>query len=879
MTGSFATGSSPSGQPDKLLRSPLGDNFKQLRYKFFLHKNANNSTITMKGSLILFFFLFHAVTSVSALNEATTDTDSGVNTLAYRTTIIGQVIDKQTKAPLEYATISIFSPEDSLTILGGLSDPNGAFSLGVDRKKFSIKLEYIAYLPKIINNIELPGKNDTLNLGIIELISNAALLGEVEVRAEKSSVMMSLDKQVFNVGKDLVSQGGTVEDILRNVPGVWVDINGNVSLRSSGGVRILVDGQTSLLINGKNSDGLRQIQASAIERIEIITNPSARYEAEGMAGVINLVMKKNNASGLNGSVNSNIGHPDNFGIGASMNYRKDKLNFFAGSGIWYINRPGTVSYRNKFFNLENPDSTLFSNLDRTHERSGKPINFKVGADYFINPKNTLTTSFSYRKGKDNNSSNLLYKDAYSSMDNIHLITERLENETGDESNLNGFLRYKRTFSNKEHQLTSEIRYESEQEDEISKYKEDYFDGEKNPLDTIGFNQITQNKSDNNLVIAKADYILPIGKSSKFEGGFQSTFRKITDNYKVSELINSVEIPDSNFTNNFQYDEIIHGVYAEFGSKVGQFSYQTGMRVEHSNIQSGLGGKEDTKTSRYANFFPSAFVGYDFQNQSGVQLSYSRRIERPTFIDLTPFLTLRDRRNIWRGNHNIRPEFTHAFEFGYIKYWGKGTLSAIAYYRKTDDVIKRIQRVDDRFPETTITQVENLDIKKNYGIEFTYSLSLVNWWKLNGDMNFFHSLSEGTYEHQGQEIYVGGESFSFQAKTISRFTFWKKLNSQLTLSYSAPRTTTQGVNKATVALDFATSIDVMKNNGTVTLSVSDIFNSRRRRSFSEDETFYSEDNFLWQSRAFVLSFNYRINQNKKQSQIYSSPIREDNEERF
>ena len=717
------------------------------------------------------------------------------------------------------------------------------------------------------------GNGDTLDLGVIELMPNVEMLGEVEVRAEKSSVMMSLDKRVFNVGKDLVSQGGTAEDILRNVPGVWVDINGEVSLRSSDGVRILVDGQTSLLINGENSDGLRQIQANAIERIEIITNPSARYEAEGMAGIINIVMKKDDSSGLNGSVSSNIGHPDNFGVGVSMNYRKDKLNVFAGSGIWYIKRQGMGSYRNKFFNLENQDSTLFSNLDRTHSRNGKPVNLKVGADYYINPKNTLTTSFSYRNSHDKNTSNLIYTDAYGSIENAHIITERLENETGDESNLNSYLRHRKIFGNKEHHLTSEIRYEQEEENEISMFDETYYNGENILLDTVGFFQTTFNSSNNKLVVAKSDYILPIGKFAKFEGGFQSTFRSITNDYQVNELVNNIEIPDSNFTNNFKYNEMIHGVYANFGNKMGQFSYQAGMRVEYSDVESGLEVKSETKIREYLNYFPSAFIGYDFQNQSGVQLSYSRRIERPTFLDLTPFFTLRDRRNIWRGNPNIRPEFTHAIELGYLKYWEKGTLSAIAYFRKTDDVIKRIQRVDAQFPETTITQAENLAIKKNYGIEFTYSLTLTKWWQLNGDMNFFHSFSEGTYLHQGQEVYVGGKSFSLQSKTISRFSFWKKLNSQLTLSYSAPRTTTQGVNRATIALDFASSIDILKNNGTITLNISDVFNSRRRRSFSEDETFFSEDNFLWQSRAFVLSFHYRFNQHKKQSQIYSSPIRE------
>lgn len=828
----------------------------------------------MKESISLLLFLFY-----STLVTATDDFCNENGGLLFKKTIIGKVVDKSTKKPLAYTTISLYSAKDGLVVSGGITDQNGDFKLDTDQKKFFLKIGYIAYLPKIIDDIELSDDSDTLDLGIIELVRNTEMLEEIELRAEKSSVMMSLDKRVLNVGKDLVSKGGTAEDILRNVPGVWVDINGEVSLRSSDGVRILVDGQTSLLINGKNSDGLRQIQADAIDRIEIITNPSARYEAEGMAGIINIVMKKNEGSGLNGSFSSNIGHPDNFGIGGIANYRKNKINIFAGSGIWYINRPGTGSYRNKFFDLENPDSTLFSNLDRTHERRGKPINFKVGVDYFINPQNTLTTSFSYRKSKDNNTSNLIYTDAYSSLDNVHLITERLENETGDESNLNSFLRHRKIFGNKENHLTSEIRYEREGEVETSVFDETYFNGEHVRIDTISFNQITNNKSDNELIVVKSDYILPIGEFTKFEGGFQSTFRTITDNYRVDELVNNLEIPDSNFTNNFKYNEIIHGVYSDFGSKIGQFSYQVGMRMEHSNVESGLEVQDGIKASKYFNFFPSAFIGYDFQNQSGVQLSYSRRIERPTFLDLTPFFTLRDRRNIWRGNPNIRPEYTNAIELGYLKYWEKGTLSAIVYFRKTDDVIKRIQRIDEQFPETTITQSENLDIKENYGIEFTYSLTLANWWRLNGDLNFFHSFSEGTYQHQGRDIYVGGKSFSLQSKTISRFTFWKKLNSQLTFSYSAPRTTTQGVNRATLALDFATSIDVLKNKGTITLNIKDIFNSRRRRSFSEDETFFSEDDFLWQSRAFVLSFHYRLNQHKKQSQIYSNPIQEDNEEQF
>lgn len=810
-------------------------------------------------------------------NKTTEQTYSISKNIETSINIRGQIVDKNTKNPIQYSTITLYSSFDSTIIGGSISNKAGLFIANINKQYFFIKVEFIGYFPKTITQINSAHKHDTIDLGIIELEESAELLGEVEIRAEKSTVMMSLDKRVFNVGKDLVNQGGTAEDILKNVPGVWVDINGNITLRSNGNVRILLNGQASLLINGKNSEGLRQIRASDIERIEIISNPSARYEAEGMAGIINIVLKENHDKGLNGAVSANIGNPDNFGIGGNLNYRKDKLNVFAGAGIWYVNRPGTGSFRNEFYNLQNPDSTLFSNMSRTHERKGSPINLKLGGDYYLNPKNTLTTSFYYRTNNDRNTSELIYTDAYGTPQNIHLITSRQEYETGKENDLNGFLRHRKTFSEKEHQLTTDIRYETAFEKETSLYDEIYFNGENIHLDTFDFHQRANNESGSKLLTFKSDYILPFGKEGKFEGGFQSTFRTITDDYKVATIIDNVEVTNTDFTNNFKYLETIHSLYTNIGNKVGLFSFQGGLRVEYSNIESGLEVNNQMTISKYTNLFPSAFISYDLGENNGMQISYSRRIERPTFLDLTPFFTLRDRRNIWRGNPYIRPEYTDAFELGYIKYWEGLTLSTVAYYRKTHDVIKRIQRLDENFPEVTITQAENLRIKENFGIEFTYSLSFSKWWRLNGDMNFYHSFSEGYYEHQGEQVYVGGQSFSLTSKTIAQFTFWNKLNAQLIFAYAAPRATTQGANKATAALNFATSMDVLKNNGTVTLSVSDLFNSNRRRSFSADDTFYSEDNFLWQSRALILSFHYRINQHKKQSQIYSSPVKENDEE--
>lgn len=793
--------------------------------------------------------------------------------------IVGEIIDKETKEPLEFSSIIFYTKKDSVVIAGGISDDKGKFSIEVNQTAFFIKVEFIGYGSKIISEINLKNGQQVLDLGTIELEPSVETMEAVEIRVAKSSVMLRLDKRVFNVGKDLVSAGGTAEDILRNVPGVSVDVDGSITLRSSTGVLILLNGRSSSLLDSDNSAGLRQIQASQIDKIEVITNPSSRYEAEGTAGIINIILKSSQEKGLNGSVNANIGHPENFGLGANINYNKNKFNWFTGIGAWYVNRPGTGSFRNQFYDLGNPDNTLFSNMDRTHERKSLVGFFKFGADYRINSKNTLMTSLSLRSSNDNNPSQLIYKDALGSIDNIFLITQRDESETEEEGEIDCFLTHKKVFDRKGHQLITEVQYENRTEEEVSIYKELFFDKNNAAIDTTDFNQLSNNEEGNKLFIVKSDYIQPFGKESKFELGFQSSFRSIGNDYKVRELLNNVEIPDTNFTNNFKYEEIIHGIYGNVGSKVDKFSFQFGLRIEHSDVITKLLLTNENNPRNYYNFFPSAFFTYDLSSSDALQLSYSRRIQRPSFWDLNPFFTLRDRRNIFRGNPNIEPELTDSYELGYVKYWEKGSLSSIAYYRKTDDVIKRLQRVDINNPERTITQAENLDFKRNFGVEITYFFSPKKWYLLNGDVNIYHSNSQGTYEYAGESYSVGGKSFSMKSKVSARFSYWEKVTTQFTISYEAPRRTTQGINKSTTGVDIASSIDLLKSNGTLTLSVGDLFNTRRRRSISEDETFISEDNFLWQSRSILLSFNYRFNQQKNRNHIYSFPKEENEDENF
>lgn len=831
-----------------------------------------------KTSLLLLFLLFVSMTSLEAQKENAVSSTNAHDLLS-NITIRGKVIDKTTKIPLQFGTITLYNLKDSLVLTGNISDEQGTFLIKTQHKNFFIKIEFIAYQALIIDTIEFSNTHNQIDLGLIELVTNTNMMAEVEIRAEKSSVMMNLDKRVFNVGKDLTSTGGTAEDVLRNVPGISVGIDGNFNLRGSDGVRLLLNGRASALVSNENLSGLRQIQANQIERIEVITNPSARYEAEGLVGIINIILKKKQTKGSNGSINLNVGNPENYGLGLNVNYQKDKLNGFIGVGGWWVARPGTGSFRNEFYKQGQPDSTIFSNMDRTHERRNLLGYINFGVNYHFNSKNILMTSFSFRKVDGKNTSKLIYTDALGQAQHVFLITQRLEQETEEEADMQYALIYKKLFEKKGHQLTTDIQYENKSEKETSIYEELYFDGAYMALDTADYKQFSNSEEGNRRLGINIDYVLPMKKQGKLEGGIQSSFRKIFNDYRVRELLNNIENPNIDFTNDFNYDEIIHALYVNLGQKINHFSFQTGLRMEYSDVKTKLLVTNEINPRKYTNLFPSIFLTYDLPVNNAVQLSYSRRIQRPTFLDLNPFFTLRDRRNIFRGNPNIEPEYTDSYELGHIKYWEKGSLSSVAYFRKTKNVIKRLQRLDQDFPDVTITQAENLELKRNFGVEFTYSYFPNKWWRLNGDMNLFHSLAEGTFEYKGETFFVGGESFSMTTKTSSRFIFWKKINTQITFNYSAPRTTTQGGNKAIIAADFAVGMDFFNNNGSLTLSVIDMFNSRRRRSFSADDTFYSEDNFLWQSRAIVLSFHYRFNQQKERNRIYTNPLKEEEEEAF
>jgi len=763
----------------------------------------------------------------------------------------GKVVDANTQAPLEYATISIFSQKDSAIVTGDITNTSGVFEIETPPGRYFAKVDFIGFKALQLENFSIGKDSRIIDLGIIKLGANSEILNEIEVRAEKSSVQMGLDKRIFNVGKDLANNGGSAADILDNVPSVAVDIDGNVSLRGSEGVQILVDGKPSGLVGIGSTGGLKALPANLIDKVEVITNPSAKFEAEGTSGIINIVLKKEKKSGLNGSFDFTLGIPDIYGVAFNLNYRRKNLNFFTNIGVNHRKNIGGGTSHQRFFS-----NSKITNQIRDHERGGLSGNIRFGADYYFNPKNTLTTSFLYRVSRDDNFSEIFYNDFFETESNPIGTTYRTDNEDEDETKSEFALTYTKKFNKKNHELVADVRYQDNTEEEKSLFEETYFDADSNPTTQQALLQRSGNEEGERRIITKLDYTLPLGKKEKFEAGYQGSFRNINNDYAVEEEVNGEYQALPNLTNEFNYDEYIYGIYATYGNKINKFSYQVGVRMEHSDVRTELVNNDSINARTYTNLFPSGFISYELNNGNSIQASYSRRVRRPRFWSLNPFFTFSDARNQFSGNPNLDPEFTDSYEIGHVKYWEKGSLSSAIFYRHTTDVITRI--ITSSSADTTFRRPVNLATENNIGLEFTFSYNPTKWLRFNGDVNLFRSITEG--ENEG--VSYDADTYTSRGRLTSRVTVKKKTDIQLRFNYRAPRETTQGSTKAIAFIDLGISRDILKNNGTLTFNASDPFQTRRRRGITETENFYREDDFQWRGRTFRLTLNYRLNQKKR-----------------
>ncbi len=765
--------------------------------------------------------------------------------------IRGLLVDEQNK-PVPFGNIALYQKSDSTLITGAISDEAGKFDVRSKPGLYFLKISVLSFQERHMATVQVTGQG--IDLGKLVLKASSKRLEEVIVKGERSQMELALDKKIFNVGKDLANAGGTAADILSNVPSVAVDAEGNVSLRGSNSVRILIDGKPSGLVSFKGGAGLQQLQGSAIERVEVITNPSARYEAEGMGGIINIVLKKEHKEGINGSFDVITGYPANFGLAANVNYRRKNLNFFVNYTNSFRNTPGRSSL---YQELYRNDTTFITQQNSTNQLKGVNNSARAGLDYFFSPKNVLTAAYTWRLSKGKRFADITYRDYQFTTNTPRSITNRTQDETETEPNSEYALTYKRTFAREGHEFTADVRYLDNWESSDQLFTQQTFQPDGRTLMTPSVRQRSLNDETEKQFLVQADYVKPFSKNGKLEAGLRSSTRDMTNDFSVTQQAgDGTWTPLPGLVNDFLYQERINALYGMVGNKVRKFSYQAGLRAEKTDVTTTLRRTNDVNPRHYANLFPSVHATYDLPHQHALQLSYSRRIRRPQYNDLSPFMTFSDNRNFFSGNPNLNPEFTNAFELGHIKYFGKGSISSSVYYRHTDDKILSIRRVNEQGFSTT--RPENLASENSFGAEFAGSYSPFGWWKLDGSFNFFRAITNGS----NLDVDFRSDTYSWFTRMISRFSLPKSTDIQLRGNYEAPQQTPQGRRKSLATLDLSVSKDMLSNNATLTLNVLDVFNSRRYRSIIEGPTFYTESNSQGRLRQINLTFSYRLRQAKK-----------------
>ncbi|WP_026978953.1 outer membrane beta-barrel family protein [Flavobacterium tegetincola] len=774
--------------------------------------------------------------------------------------VSGKVLDKITKQPLEYTTITFIEVGNPSGVSGGITDSKGEFDFTMKTGNYDIRVEFISFKPIEIKNRSI--QND-VNLGTFSLVEDATMLQAVEIRKEESTVEIKLDKKVYNVGQDMMVKGGTVSDVLDNVPSVSVDVEGNVSLRGNDNVRILIDGKPSGLGGINIAEALKLIPAETIDKVEVITNPSARYDAEGGGGIINIVLKKGKNLGINGTVTATTGNPDNFGLNGTFNYRTKKVNYFTTQGYSYRKGPGNS---NSFAEYFSPSGETESFLDerRSNERLNKGYNGNVGFEWYVTPSISWTNTFSYRKSNGDNPDNVSQK-FYDADFNLTNQTSRFNDQFSDDEDMEYATNFVKKFKTDGHQLSIDASYSKNKEDENALINSTSNDLITN--NTIFNQQTTESFQKQKRVLVQADYVLPFADKYRLEAGYRLNITDLTTDYRVEDLEGGIFVNNEQFTNALQYKEKVHAVYSQFGSKVDKFSYLVGLRYENSNIDVNQFTQASFNNKSYSNLFPSAFLTYELGDFENVSLSYSKRISRPRSRFINPFSSLSSNINIFRGNPDLDPSLTDSYDLGYLKKFNKFTFNTSMYFNRTKDAVQFVRSTEViNNTNVLVTSPINVGSQDQYGFEFTLSYNAYKWWKLNGNFNFFKNQTKGNYTYLGlnntpETIDFSNTALSWFARVTSKVSLPYGIDWQTNGTYIAPQDSAQGRSDGIASMNLSFSKDVLKEKGTIALNVSDVFNSRKRVMDTELPSQNVSSEMQWRERQVNLSFTYRFNRKK------------------
>ena len=764
----------------------------------------------------------------------------------------GTITDAENSEPLPYATVSVYNRNGDLAD-GGIADENGIFKLNVSPNDYSLNFEYIGF-ESITTDLKRYTNNT--NIGTIKLVSSVESLEGVDVVGQSAEVEIRLDKRVYNVGKNNLIRGGTVSDVLENVPSVSVDIDGNIELRGNNNVRILVDGKPSGLIGLGGIDALTRLPAESIEKVEVITSPSARYQAEGTTGIINIILAKRFLKGLNGVFNLSAGRNDTYSGSANLNYRNGKFNFFTNSGYSDRTNKGRAVQDNVYTDpLESVERYV---EERQFNRRRQGFNVNIGLDYQMTEKTSLTMSYLTNE-RDGDDSTINEQSQYQ-IDGV-LVTNRYEKEINREDSNQFSVDFEHQFNKQGHKLTATLQTEKNDETETSDINS-FFENDQ-PSDDSEINRTVENQERN---LAQLDYVFPIDKNTQFEAGYRGTDNKRKIDFEVQIIDeNDNATVDENLSNVLDFKQEVHALYSQYGKKFNTFSFLAGLRFENTRIfVEQLDSSSPLNNKSYNDYFPTLNLGWEISPTASITLGYNRRISRPNAWTLNPFQSRSSKTSYFQGNPKLDPSYSNGIDIGYLKQFKKVTLNSSVYYRKSTDAVSRVAIVTDEtvFVNGIETPVIrrlpiNLGTEEQFGVEFNTSLRLIVGMRTNASVNFFRRIEKGNY--QGISYDSNNTSWSGNLSNSYRLPF--AVQSQFSVRYRGPNESSFGKSKGFLYTDLALSKDILNDNATINFRFSDLFNTGKYDYQTITPVAVTDGIYQRREPTYTLTFTYRFRQEK------------------
>lgn len=776
----------------------------------------------------------------------------------------GSVIDSSTQKPIPYASISLISQRTKEITTGGISNDQGKFHITeIQLGRYQVSIEFIGYKRVLMGPIQFSPRDGGIeqNLGEIILSPTYLQMQDIEVEGERPLFIQTAEKKIFNVAKNTVTTGGTVLDVLRQVPGVDVDIDGNISLRGSANVNVLIDGKPSSLTGGGRTALLDNIPADNVQDIEVITNPSVKYDPEGMAGIINIVLKENRLAGLNGSFNTGASGKGRFNGSSQVNMRNGKINVFANLGLRRNSRfRGGDTYRWSTFQ----DAITILDQETDGNRGGDNIFIKSGVEFFPDPSQSISLSFSFNDRKNDNTRRVDTKLTQDDLVQYYRTTQ------GDDQRESGdlTLSYDKKFGETKQKFSAYIHYSKGSREGINTYLTTALDGYQDQVNPNQQRTITNDK--NGTTNIQVDYVHPFNKENKLEVGYKGTLRTVDNIYNTSNYVNdlSTYVINDSLSNHFLYNENIHAGYAQYSGKIQKLGFQFGGRIETVSTLSELKTTGETFKNPYVSFYPSISLSIGPPKIFQVQASYSRRVNRPSHRRLNPFASQSNSRNVRMGNPFLKPEYIDVMELNLSRFQRGFSVSLGSYYRRITDKFTYFRYVRD--DGVSILTFKNSDEQKTYGLELILSGSIGKAFRVMLNGNIFQDEINASNLYDGE---YNAKSTGYMGRFTTTWKVRKGTEFMFTGFYRGPRDIPLGKIGSMTFTSLSLKQSFINNRLSVSLRINDPFNTMGFNYKTKDLNYSQVSNRKWESRIATLTFEYRFGKMEDRSRFNRNRNRE------